>query len=232
MDKPLFYVTEINPKTILSKEESFHAVKVLRLISGDSIQLTDGKGNLAIGKIDKADIKGTTSSIVEVMSKPLPEYGLTLAVAPTKSTDRLEWMVEKAVEIGIKSIIFTQTDHSERKHLKLDRLKLKAIQAMKQSQRLFLPDLQEPIPLTEVLKKYEEKSCLVAYKSEKSGTMDQLIDKKKSVTIFIGPEGDFSSVEVNMFREKGIPSINLGNARLRTETAALYSCLEYNIINR
>lgn len=220
----LFYSTEIeNNEVILNEDESRH-LKVLRKQPGDTVYVTDGHGSLmttellALGK--QARLK-----IIESEAPPLSESAVHLAIAPTKNMDRMEWMVEKCVEIGVRSFSFFRSRYSERKNLKTERLLRKAVSAIKQSKRLLLPDIQELMELNEILNTSEPYDLkLIAHCEEDS-------DKKKistilkgnpgSVFILIGPEGDFSPEEIAKAKEAGFQAIDLGKAILRTETAAL-----------
>ena len=119
-----FYSPDISqPFVILSNEESEHCVRVMRHREGDTVRVTDGCGHLADAVIAEAHPKKCLLQILQQFTDNLLTHnGLHLAIAPTKNADRMEWLLEKAIEIGICSLTFLQCDHSERTHLNLERL--------------------------------------------------------------------------------------------------------------
>ena len=154
-------------------------------------------------------------------------------MAPTKNMDRIEWFVEKAVEIGITEISFVLTKNSERKNLRLDRLEKIAISAMKQSHKYYLPTINPLIDISEFVNIVKEDVTLIANQTEgKLNYISSMVPPTKSVCILIGPEGDFTAEEVDKTQSMGFTPISLGPHRLRTETAAVYACTEANMINR
>ena len=219
-------LSEPGQSIILDPEESHHIARVMRMKSGDQINVTDGRGNLTkadIAVIGKKDVIIITGNIEKGWDL-IPEK-LTIAVAPTKNADRLEWFVEKATELGIKKIIPLICEHSERTQLRVDRLKKIAVAAMKQSTRTILPEISEPIKFTELLKNTLPEQRFIAYVEEQQP--DHLTDLYQSGTdtiVLIGPEGDFSKNELSLASEALFKCVSLGNARLRTETAALLVC--------
>lgn len=210
--------------TELPAEEARHAVQVLRLKAGDRIRLTDGCGGLYLADILEANKKGCRVSILEKEEHEKGySYRVTLAVAPTKNMNRMEWLVEKATEIGVDDIIPVITFHSERRKLRIDRLERIMVAAMKQSRRTWLPHLHEPVLLEEWLETdFGESQCAMAYISPH---VDQewvhTVKKGKNVIVAIGPEGGFSQEEAELAKAKGFSWVSLGAYRLRTETAAL-----------
>lgn len=209
---------------ILSEEESRHVCKVMRKIEGDQVLILDGKGNKATAEITLAHPKKAAVAIREVQSvssrKPI---SLTIAIAPTKNLNRIEYFVEKATEIGIDTISPILCHQSERKVIKTDRLEKIAIAAMKQSGQVFLPQIEELTPLKEFIK--NNPNGLIAYCPDHL-TNPQLLNEVKnreSITILIGPEGDFTQEEVNFALENGYKTVSLGNSILRTETAGVYA---------
>lgn len=210
----------------LDPEESHHIARVMRMKSGDSIHLTDGSGKLTKAVI--ADIGKKETLVIAGEIEPgwdYPKENLTVAVAPTKNADRLEWFVEKATEIGIYKIIPLICEHSERTRLRTDRLRKLAVSAMKQSTRTRLPEITESVTFRELLQMDLPEQKFIAYAEEQQP--DLFADSYRtglSTIILIGPEGDFSRNELSSAAEKGFKCISLGNARLRTETAALYVC--------
>lgn len=232
----------IGTETSLSEEESSHAIRVLRLGTNDKISITDGRGMVA-----QAVITGTTKRecflrIVDVQEvPPLWEGEIHIAVAPTKNTSRMEWFVEKAVEMGVDCISFLSCDYSERKDIRLDKLFRNAISAMKQSHKARVPQLEGPIRFKDFIHsaedtpyKYichccdlqgdalgEEQGLTFKTSPSKPLLLDALKDKEGKALVLIGPEGDFSKEEVQLALQQGFQSVSLGESRLRTETAAL-----------
>lgn len=229
----LFYskgFSQNNP--ILDEKESHHAINVLRLQRNDVVAITDGAGNLFHGAIQEVNKKSCHILINE--QKPLvanAAKGFHLAVSPTKSIDRMEWMVEKCTELGIGSITFLKSRYSERKEINLSKLEAIAASAMKQSQRNYLPTLFPMIPFAEYIQKSTASIQFIACQHE-SLSIDQWTkktDKLKNNCILIGPEGGFSEEEVILALQKKVHPIALGEHRLRTETAALAACHLMNI---
>jgi 16S rRNA (uracil1498-N3)-methyltransferase len=214
------------------KEESRHIVKVLRKKEGDELFITNGKGELFTAEIILADVNNCKASIISTQKNHPKMYRLHLAVAPTKSTERFEWFLEKATEIGVHEITPIICDHSERKILKMERLQKVVQSAMKQSLRTYLPKLNNPVPYTEFIAQDHQELLFIAHcEEEEKLDLKRCIAADKDVTILIGPEGDFSHKEIKAAYDKGFLPISLGEARLRTETAALVACTAVTLIN-
>lgn len=232
----LFYAPDITtPLYTLPEEESAHCVRVLRLIAGDTLHITDGRGTLFRAIVEQPHPKHCTIRIVEQHDNwEQRNYRLTVAVAPTKNIDRIEWFVEKATECGIDRIVPILCDHSERKVVKQERLEKIAASAMKQSLKAYMPQIA---PLTSLKKFLEEPfegtTRLIAHCEEEAERlfMGDLIGKGDDVVVLIGPEGDFSPEEIILARKMGFKEVTLGNARLRTETAALAATLFTAFVN-
>jgi 16S rRNA (uracil1498-N3)-methyltransferase len=147
-------------------------------------------------------------------------------VAPTKNSDRLEWFLEKATEIGIDRMVPLHCTHSERKNINTDRLKKVAISAMKQSLKAWLPEVTELTKFETLIQEPFEGKKFIAhcYPGEKVHLKDALQPDDKAL-VLIGPEGDFSLEEVELAIAHGFTPVTLGTARLRTETAALVAVM-------
>ena len=229
----LFYskgFSQNNP--VLDEKESHHAINVLRLQRNDVVAITDGAGNLFHGAIQEVNKKSCHILINE--QKPLvanAAKGFHLVVSPTKSMDRMEWMVEKCTELGIGSITFLKSRYSERKEINLTKLEAIAASAMKQSQRNYLPILLPMITFAEYFQKPAASIQFIAcqYDSLPVEEWIKKTDKLKNNSILIGPEGGFSEEEVILALKKQVHPIALGEQRLRTETAALVACHLMNI---
>ena len=224
----LFYNPNLSPESksfVFDREESKHIVKVLRKKNGDNLFVTNGLGYLFKTEITLASDSKCTVAIVSFQrQEPLP-YQLHLAVAPTKMNDRYEWFLEKATEIGITAITPIICDHSERTQLKLDRMEKILQSAMKQSLHCYLPKLHEPVSFKEFVKQNRDGQLFIAHceETDKKSLKSQL-QTRTDVTILIGPEGDFSTKEIQTALENKFVPVSLGNTRLRTETAAVVAC--------
>jgi len=229
----LFYLPEAKTgATQLSPEESKHAIKVLRLQEGDAIELIDGIGGKYKARITSANHKICEFEVLEKATEKPKDFFVHIAIAPTKNIDRMEWFVEKAVEIGIDEISFVHTSHSERKVIKLDRLEKKAISAMKQSLKAKLPKINALTPINEFIVNTNQTDNYIAYVDfSNPKALQQLAPKKSDYCVLIGPEGDFSEDELELAIANGFTKVSLGTSRLRTETAGLVACHLLNIIN-
>ena len=235
MSEQLFYNPKLSndSKNIsFSEEESRHIAKVLRKKEGDTIQITNGTGWIFEAALDKATPVSCEATITDSQKRIQPMHWLHLAVAPTKSAERFEWFIEKATEIGINEITPLICEHSERKTLKAERLERIMESAMKQSKRVYLPKLNPMISLVEFLGHDHPGLRFIAhcYEDEKL-ELKRRVAPDKDITILIGPEGDFSEAEVDLAYDKGFYPVSLGEARLRTETAAVVACATVNLIN-
>ncbi len=231
----LFYNSEIHETTeqfSFSKEESKHISKVLRKKVGDILHITNGNGWLFEAEILIADIKNCIATIVSKDLKPKKSYTLHLAVAPTKMNDRYEWFLEKATEIGIDNITPIICDHSERKVIKHERFEKILQSAMKQSLQTYLPKLNEAISFKEFINQDFTGQLFIAHceETDKKSLKSEL-KSNQDVTILIGPEGDFSSKEIEMATNRKFQPVALGDTRLRTETAAIVACHSVAFIN-
>ncbi len=234
----LFYSPDIISNTLpqqvqLAEEESAHCVRVLRKKAGDTIQITDGRGGMFDAVVINNDPKKCLVTVISAFAiLPRRPYRLHIAVAPTKNTDRIEWFLEKATEIGISEITPVICEHSERTVLRTDRLQKILISAMKQSMNLHLPLLNEPVKLADFLKREYFGQKFIGYVEEKQEVLlKQRYQKGSDCLVLIGPEGDFSKDELKEAKQKGFEAISLGNSRLRTETAALVATMTINLLN-
>ena len=222
-----FYVPDAAQQTELPSEEAMHALRVLRLKSGDEMFLMDGEGNYYRAQVT---IAATHRCFYEIMEK-LPQERqwqgrVQLAIAPTKMMDRIEWMVEKATEIGVDEVSFLNCQFSERRLVKTTRLEKIAVSAMKQSHKAFKPEINEMVAFKSFINAPREGRRYIAHCYEevpRSYLFEELqkTSGQEDATVMIGPEGDFSIEEVKMAVEAGWISVHLGESRLRTETAGL-----------
>ncbi|MEO1655907.1 MAG: 16S rRNA (uracil(1498)-N(3))-methyltransferase, partial [Bacteroidota bacterium] len=230
----LFYAPQMKDGDyFLTEEESRHCARVLRYQVGQEIHLTDGEGQLAKALLSEVG-KTCRFKIIESKIQARLPYHIHIALAPTKQMERTEWFVEKCVELGIQELSFIQCAHSERKHLKAERIRKIAITAMKQSLNLHLP-LIHPLQSLEAFLEERPKSDqqFIAYLGEEAKTfLGKLIRPQNTYCIMIGPEGDFSPNEVKLALKHQFMPVSLGDRRYRTETAGLVACHICNLINQ
>ncbi len=224
----LFYNPDISENTTqftFPKDESKHIVKVLRKNIGDTLHITNGKGWLFQAEVALPNINKCLVSIISKEEQPKKAYSLHLAVAPTKMNDRYEWFLEKATEIGIDIITPIICDHSERKIIKSERFERILQSAMKQSLSCYLPKLNDAISFKAFMQQDFTGDVFIAHCEETHRkSLKQELKPKRDITILIGPEGDFSTKEIEMALTKKCIPVTLGETRLRTETAAIVAC--------
>lgn len=236
-----FFAPDIKISGILPADESRHCSKVLRHKADDEIHVIDGRGHRYLCRILDSDFRGVQVEILEEEYLP-PHWGvdITLAVAPTKNMDRMEWMTEKAVEIGVNKIIPILCEHSERKVVKTERLVNIAISAMKQSLKTQLPEIAHLTPFKAFLKEVEEHrrqnpeiQLFMGYCDAEYPRKELIREYKpgKDTVVLIGPEGDFSPDEVKAVVKAGFVPVTLGRSRLRTETAAIVALDALHFLN-
>lgn len=231
----LFYNPDIkqgDSTFIFDKEESRHIVKVLRKKEGDTIHISNGKGLLFTSEIIFASEKKCEVTITGEQYFEPSQYYLHLAVAPTKMNDRYEWFLEKATEIGISEITPLICEHSERTIFKADRFEKILQSAMKQSLQHYLPKLNEPVPYKNFIADKKDGQLFIAHceETDKKLLKTELHPKQK-ITILIGPEGDFSTKEIELALGNNYIPVSLGNTRLRTETAAVVAAHSVAFVN-
>ncbi|PKA84231.1 16S rRNA (uracil1498-N3)-methyltransferase [Ulvibacter sp. MAR_2010_11] len=233
----LFYhplLTEASKDIAFNKEESRHIAKVLRKQDGDILNLTNGEGYFFEAILVSTNPKQCLASVTHFEKQaPLP-YSLHLAVAPTKLNDRFEWFLEKATEIGVSEITPIICDHSERKVIKRERYEKILQSAMKQSLKTYMPKLNAAISFQNFIEQEsasEVVQCIAHCEETSRKLLKNVVIPKASVLVLIGPEGDFSSTEIEFALRAGYIPVSLGNSRLRTETAAIVACHSVAFIN-
>lgn len=232
----LFYhpdILEEDKQIVFPRDESKHIVKVLRKKEGDLLHVTNGKGFLFVSELTLITPQQCIAKVIEVKKEETPKYYLHMAVAPTKMNDRYEWFLEKATEIGVMEITPIICDHSERKVVKMDRFERVLQSAMKQSLHFTLPKLNQPVRFSEFVTDTPEGTKYIAHcenELDKKSLQNSSRAEERSI-ILIGPEGDFSSEEIDLAKQNGWNPVSLGNTRLRTETAAIVACHTLALIN-
>lgn len=236
-----FYVPQAERLTELPEEEALHALRVLRLKEGDELMLMDGEGSFFRAEVTMTAGKHCMYHIVETLPQERPWKGhIHLAIAPTKMLDRIEWLAEKATEVGIDELSLLDCRFSERRTVKLPRLEKIVVSAVKQSRKAWMPKLNEMEDFRRFISAHQHGRRYIAHcydevprmnlfeelygglyadfttnkEQEAQGTSDETL-------VLVGPEGDFSIDEVRMAVDAGFVSVDLGKSRLRTETAGL-----------
>lgn len=228
----LFYQPHIEQGVLhLSEDESRHVAKVLRSKSGDILDLTDGKGSYFKIRITKADPRKCAFEILERKKQPKKKFFIEIAIAPTKNADRLEWFVEKSVEVGIDKISFMQCQNSERKTINLERIEKIAVSAMKQSGHFWLPQLVALRPMKDVLVSTATQKFIAFVDRSNPSHLKSMASSDQEYLVLIGPEGDFSQDELRSAEQSGFLKVSLGSSRLRTETAGVVACHIFNLAN-
>lgn len=223
----------------LSAEESKHCVSVMRHRVGDEVFVSNGQGSIWKCTLAEANSRGCMLNVVSEEIVPARESNLTMAVALTKNIDRFEWFVEKATEMRVEKIIPLITDHSERVQMRLDRIQRVVVAAAKQSLKAWLPELSEPMKVSDLFldPQFTEAQRFIMHcdppvKCESKPHLLDALTPGRDTLLLIGPEGDFSSDEIQKAVNLGYLEATLGNERLRTETAAVLACHIGNLINR
>lgn len=223
----LFYHPECTDPLTLDPVESQHCIKVLRHKKGDKVHIINGKGKLFEGELLNDNFRKCEIAHLKLLREEQEFSHLHIAIAPTKSAERIEWFVEKATEIGIAEISFIKCDNSERPRINIDRLERKAISAIKQNQSLWLPRINPLKPFGDFMTEANCSKKLIAYVETKNNSPQlsslQLAEDDE-VLIMIGPEGDFSPQEIELAVQNDFKLISLGRNVLRTETAGIVAC--------
>jgi len=220
----------------LSPEDSKHACKSLRKRNGDTIFVTDGKGEIFQCTIIDDNMNQVVVSIENIAINPFPKsYYLHIAISPLKNPDRFEWFVEKATEIGIDEITPIICSRTEKGKVNIDRLSRIALSAAKQSIKSMLTKINEPVTFDKFIasraNEVDQKFIAWCETEHKKLLFDQC-NPKESTLVLIGPEGDFTKEEVDKSLQQGFTPISLGRSRFRTETAGMVACHEVFLKNQ
>lgn len=230
-----FYVPGAAAEHELPEEEARHATRVLRLQAGDEMMLIDGVGTFYRAEVSLATNHSCQYRILEAIpQEPTWRGHIHLAIAPTKMAERMEWLVEKAVEVGVDEISLLDCDFSERHKLRADRLERIAISAMKQSRKAWKTKINEMMPLKDFLNRDLQGQRFIAHcyqEIQRQDLFETIYNKVEDtdITVMVGPEGDFSLNEVKAAMAKGFQPVSLGQSRLRTETAGLMAVTMANL---
>lgn len=218
---------------IADREQVKKALKVLRLKSGESLELFDGHGttfSARVTEINDQFIKGAILETNYVQATSLKKIALAQALP---KGNKLADIVRMNTELGVDSFIFFESDYSITKirdlsENKLDRLNKVAIEASRQSEREFLPDIKTAATLAEVLNSnYKTKLLLHSRSHAQTKSLKSLaetINSSTEILLIIGPEGGFSERELELAKQGSTSIILLNTPILRTETAGLVAC--------
>lgn len=215
----------------LNEEESRHCIKVLRKKTGDQLLITDGEGYFYDTVITQADPSRCQVEITNKRKEQTRDFFIHIAISPTKNTERIEWFVEKTVELGIDRITLLDCEHTERSFIRTDRLKKIAVSAMKQSLRASLPVIDELMSFPAIVTDPTPQKFIAHVDPNNDIALRSIAQPKSSCLVLIGPEGDFSTAELKLAASHHFRKVNLGPSRLRTETAGIVACHILNLIN-
>ena len=224
MALPYFFEKNIpahNTTITLSEETSKHCIHVLRMKAGEKLQLTDGCGNSYTATIITEDKRHCQVVLSNAVFKVPTARKITVAVSVIKNNNRLEWFIEKATEIGISAIVPLICSRTEKQHFRADRMQAILISAMLQSRQNWLPVLEAPIVFDSFINGMPNGQRLIAHCEEQKKQPINSVELENEVIIAIGPEGDFTTREIDLALKNSFTAVSLGNTRLRTETAAL-----------
>jgi 16S rRNA (uracil1498-N3)-methyltransferase len=223
MPVPFFYTRElpVEGQIHLSEESSHHISQVLRMESGERLRLTDGMGNLYDAVIVDAHKKHTITSVLSHQVMAPPHVKTAIAISLLKNTTRFEWFLEKATEMGIGSIIPLICERTEKQKFRFERMHGIMVSAILQSQQVWLPSLTEPRKFKEILEADYQQKFIAHCEDRKEKKNIKSFNGLSDSLMLIGPEGDFSSKEIDLAIDAGFQQISLGEKRLRTETAGM-----------
>jgi len=228
----LFYSENISNNE-LSLDESKHCILSLRKQVNDEILITEGKGVIYIAKIIKIKNHKVIYTCIGVLEKYVPKIQVNIIIAPPKNKVRFEWFLEKATELGVNSIYPIISEKSERKKINHSRCQKILIAAMKQSKNPILPRLNKLITFKKAIENSKEKIYIAHCQNTNTRKFKNVLFNLKNIqeiTLFIGPEGDFSEKEVNFAKQHGAIPVSLGKQILRTETAGIVGCSMINLL--
>jgi 16S rRNA (uracil1498-N3)-methyltransferase len=219
-----FYVENLESASlILNEDSSRHIVQVLRMQKGEKLLLTDGKGKKAEAEIIDDNRKRCAVNIMAVEAENERQNGVAIAISLVKNASRFEWFLEKATEVGVSEIIPLICERTEKEKFRYDRMHGILVSAMLQSQQCWLPELHEPTEFKKIIseKNYQQKFIAHCIEGEKRSLTFEPVNRLTRQLILIGPEGDFTSAEIQLALQNNFQPVALGHTRLRTETAGI-----------
>jgi 16S rRNA (uracil1498-N3)-methyltransferase len=231
-----FYPGQLTANSVVTLESDTakHIWQVLRMDEGDKILLTDGKGTIATGEIQFAERHKCNVHVRDTKFEKRAGKQLHLGIAFTKNNSRNEWLLEKATELGVASIIPLASARFQKAHIRIDRWEKILQSAILQSQQSYLPELWPMSTLAEVgqkLQKIPQKYIAHCIAEMPRKRLSDVLKGSQDAVILIGPEGDFTADEVNLCLKNGFSAVSMGAQRLRTETAGIAAAAHYNQIS-
>lgn len=226
MPAPYFYEPHIHlgvTHYTCSEETSKHCAQVLRMQSGDLLQITNGMGTIFEASIQVAHKKNTSVQIIKETTVAAPSQKIILGISILKNAVRLEWLFEKATEMGVHTIVPLLCERTIHERFKTDRMNNIIQSAMIQSQQAWLPYLSKPVSYKNFILQYNATDKYIAHCEPTAKTSIKDLPNSKDLIIAIGPEGDFTTSEIEMAIQSNYQPIGLGPTRLRTETAGLFA---------
>ncbi len=226
MSVPYFYeplISAGHTRFTLSEAAGKHCIQVLRMQEGDRIDITNGLGGLFHALIQVAHKKNAIVQITEAIQTHRPTQQLQLGISLLKNAVRLEWLFEKATEMGVTHIFPLLCERTIHERFKTERMQQIIQSAMIQSQQTWLPILAAPTELTQFLDQAAAAQKWIAHCEPTIKQSIKTIVPGQEVLLLIGPEGDFSPTEIEAAIAKDFKPIDLGPTRLRTETAGIFA---------
>ncbi len=216
----------------MPETEAHHLLHVLRYKIGDTIKITDGQGNFFETKIIEINKKKCVVEIAQQQTIEKPKHRTTIAIAPTKNRERLEWFLEKATEIGVDEIQLIKTQHAEKSNVAIERLEKILVAAIKQSNQAWLPVLKPLITFDELIKLKNFDQFFICHNlPPATQQLIQVANPNLKTLMAIGPEGGFSHQEIEMALKNNFQMVLMGNNRLRTETAGIVAATILQQVN-
>ena len=226
MSAPFFYEPLIATgmtQFTMSEPSSKHCIQVLRMDVGEHIDITNGTGGLFHASIQVAHKKNTLVTITKSIQTERPTQKLHVGISLLKNAVRLEWLFEKATEMGITNITALICERTIHERFKTERMQQIIQSAMIQSQQTWLPILTEPMPFQQFIEQETTAQKLIAHCEPLQKTSIKSIVASAGLVLLIGPEGDFAPTEIEAAIAKDFTPIDLGPTRLRTETAGIFA---------
>ena len=221
----LFFSQNIKKDNIyLDYQEAKHCLQVNRFKKNDQINIIDGKGCLYLCDIINDSVKNCILRIKKTKTIKAPKYKLHLAITPLKNPSKFDFFIQKSSEIGIDKITPIITEFSEKKTINLERCKKIMISAIKQSNNYFLPKINKIQNFNNFIINNKNQNIYISHCKKKHANKKIYDIKSKKTTILIGPEGGFSTNEIDFAMKNKIKEINIGNNILRTETIGIFYC--------
>ena len=226
MSVPYFYFSTLanqKPEFALNENSSRHIVQSLRMQPGEELRLTDGKGLSALAVIREDNKKRCLIEVRERTMQDPPLRRVRIGLSLLKNAARFEWFLEKATELGVSEIIPLRCTRTEKINFRMDRMQNILESALIQSQQVWMPVIQEPREFAVWVAEAKEGQRFIAHcepgvKRRLSASLDNALSFR---IILIGPEGDFTQEEIRQAMDAGFIAVELGENRLRSETAAV-----------